>query len=393
MPQALLPLIMNALVAAMFVASFLTIAYLNPAAANARWLALSYAFGALTPVAELAISHGASGEVMTMVSSGGLLIGLVIMSPALSLFYRKRPMATAAGAIIVAGLSYRWLTWDAPRGSFWSEMGFQAFFASASALCAFTIRRHAPRSVLNTILFAIFALTSVHFLLKPFAASYLGTGATQQAYAGSLYAVISQTSTGVLLIAGGLILLITVLQSVVQTNHALAHSDPLTCLPNRRALQESFELLKLQRRGLGRYVSIAIIDIDNFKRINDRLGHDVGDDVLRTVATVLDHNRPAIANVARIGGEEFALILPEQNEQGAFLICDALRLLIADLRMPGVPQITVSIGVTQASRDELLTDALRRADRALYQAKRAGRNRCELADRADTQALRSECSI
>ncbi|QYE33120.1 GGDEF domain-containing protein (plasmid) [Polymorphobacter sp. PAMC 29334] len=379
MPQALLPLIMNALVAAMFVASFLTIAYLNPAAAKARWLALSYAFGALTPVSELAILHGAWGEPLTMISSGSLLIGLVVMSPALSLFYGKRPMLIVATSIIVAGLSYRWLTWDATRGSFWNEMAFQVFFALASGLCAITVRRHAPRSALNTVLFGIFVLTSLHFLIKPFAASHFGTGSTKQAYAGSLYAVISQMTTGVLLIAGGLILLITVLQSVVQANHALAHSDPLTGLPNRRALQKSFEMIKLQRRGSETPVSIAIVDIDNFKRINDRLGHDVGDDVLRAVATLLDHNRPAIASVARIGGEEFALVLPEQNEQGAFLICDALRLLIAEIRMPGVPQITVSIGVTQALHDELLTDSLRCADRALYQAKRAGRNRCELA--------------
>ncbi|UAJ12370.1 GGDEF domain-containing protein [Glacieibacterium megasporae] len=379
MPQALLPLIMNALVATMFVASFLTVAYLNPAAAKARWLALSYAFGALTPISELAILHGAWGEPLTMISSGSLLIGLVVMSPALSLFYGRRPMLIVAASIIAAGLSYRWLTWDATRGSFWNEMAFQVFFALAAGLCAVTVRRQAPRSALNTVLFGIFVLTSLHFLIKPFAASNLGTGPTKQAYAGSLYAVISQMTTGVLLIAGGLILLITVLQSVVQANHALAHSDPLTGLPNRRALQKSFEMIKSQRRGPKTPVSIAIVDIDNFKRINDRLGHDVGDDVLRAVATLLDHNRPAIASVARIGGEEFALVLPEQNEQGAFLICDALRLLIAEIRMPGVPQITVSIGVTQALHDELLTDSLRCADRALYQAKRAGRNRCELA--------------
>lgn len=379
MPQALQPLMMNMLTAAMFVASFLTIAYLNKSARRAQWIALSYFFGVLEPLAELAIYFGAEVKPMTLVASGSFLIGLTIMSPALSLFHGRKPMWGAVIGIIVGGVGYRVITLDAPRGAFWYEMGFQPFYAVAMALCAYTMMRHTPANKLNHALAILFGVTSFHFLLKPIAASYLGKGVSERDYAGTLYAVLSQASSGLLLIGAGLLILISVLQAVVQSNFLEARRDPLTGLPNRRALHEKFLTLAAQESSAPLSLFVAVIDIDHFKKINDQFGHDAGDEVLQAVGKCLDDNRPSASKVARIGGEEFVLLLPGQTPSSAMMVCESLRLAIAGLSIPGIASITASLGLTNVVDGEDLADSLRRADRALYDAKDAGRNQCKSA--------------
>jgi GGDEF domain-containing protein len=127
--------------------------------------------------------------------------------------------------------------------------------------------------------------------------------------------VVSQSSTGFLMVAAGLLSLITVLQTVVQTNSLQARTDLLTSLPNRRALFERFAALMADRHG-GFPVGVAVIDIDHFKKINDNFGHAQGDEVLKAVGLCLDRNRPSSAMLARIGGEEFVMLLPGLDEQG-----------------------------------------------------------------------------
>lgn len=384
MPQAFLPFMMNLLTTVMFVASFLTIAYLNPAARPARWIALSYLFGALEPVANIAIVLGADITTMRILASGAFLVAIATMSSALSLFHERKPMWPAIVAIIVLGILYRVLTLDAPLDSFWYAMGLQSCFALATGLCAFTVWRHAAATPLNRALAALFAVTAFHFLLKPVAASLMGAAAAERDYADTSYAVISQATSGVLLLAAGLLILISVLQSVVHSNHTEARRDPLTGLPNRRALQEKFEAVANKAKTGGNSAFVAVIDLDDFKRVNDRHGHEAGDDVLRAIATCLDENRPAIALVARTGGEEFVLLLPAQTESGAAAICESVRLAVSQLAFPGMSQITASMGLAEVCPGESLAGSLRRADQALYVAKDAGRNRCQLAPR-DTQ--------
>lgn len=226
---------------------------------------------------------------------------------------------------------------------------------------------------------------AVHFLLKPFAAAWLGSGASATGYLGSRYAMFSQAFTGVALIGAGLVLLMNVLQSVVSKNRDAAFTDPLTGLPNRRALHQHFEAVKAGRRG-DRPIGLAMIDIDRFKAVNDRFGHPAGDHVIDTTARLLKAAPPAGSLLARVGGEEFVALSPYKDEAALAADCDAMRSAIQmhDYGL-GCP-ITVSIGWTPVSFGEDLNDAMRRADRGLYRAKVAGRNRCEremLAGQAD----------
>ena len=156
-----------------------------------------------------------------------------------------------------------------------------------------------------------------------------------------------------------------------------AATDPLTGLPNRRYFDEFSSLLATRRRS-GDAVAVLMIDIDKFKGLNDTYGHPTGDQVLKSVAdaitaAVRDQDVPA-----RIGGEEFAVLLRNPGPDVAIEIGERVRQAVRelDLQAIGVPGVSVSVGVANAgSADESIQALLDRADHALLRAKRAGRDR------------------
>ncbi|GAA4929403.1 GGDEF domain-containing protein [Actinoplanes utahensis] len=159
----------------------------------------------------------------------------------------------------------------------------------------------------------------------------------------------------------------------------MAHRDALTGLYNRRFVNERVPDLLLESAARGRPISLAIMDLDHFKRINDTLSHATGDTVLQRVAEMLEEAAPGAAIAARMGGEEFLLVLPGVDAEEAALRCERLRLRIRAFGwqpITGSLQVTTSIGVTTAP-DGLGTFSalLSTADRHLYAAKRSGRDR------------------
>jgi diguanylate cyclase (GGDEF)-like protein len=156
-----------------------------------------------------------------------------------------------------------------------------------------------------------------------------------------------------------------------------ASTDALTGLPNRRYFDE-FSSLLAGRRRMNDGVGILMIDIDHFKRINDRFGHDAGDEVLRSVATAIAGAVREGDVPARFGGEEFVILLRDPSTAVALEVAERVRHAVAalDLRAVGPAAQTVSVGVAvQVDPDEPIEDLLAAADRALYRAKRAGRDR------------------
>jgi len=166
-------------------------------------------------------------------------------------------------------------------------------------------------------------------------------------------------------------------------NEAL--TDPLTGLFNRRGLDVAFERYARQCGSAEAECSVVLIDIDNFKAVNDTFGHLFGDQVIRGIAgTLRNHARPDDL-VARYGGEEFVLVLPHTPVSEAQQNAERLRAFIerSTIKRRGkdetVARVTVSAGVTGSARGDTLTSLLARADNALYSAKNHGRNQVALA--------------
>ncbi|WP_334176326.1 diguanylate cyclase [Pseudoxanthobacter sp.] len=156
----------------------------------------------------------------------------------------------------------------------------------------------------------------------------------------------------------------------------IAAHDSLTGLFNRRYFMDTAQrALALCERVPGRAVSVLMMDLDFFKRINDTYGHAAGDRVLRTFAATVGEKLRGGDLLARLGGEEFAVLLPGTDRMQAFAVAEKLRQAVAVAAADGLPVVTVSIGIgTYLGRHDTLDDLLSRADRALYQAKLQGRN-------------------
>jgi len=154
-----------------------------------------------------------------------------------------------------------------------------------------------------------------------------------------------------------------------------ARSDPLTGLPNRRHFDLALEE-RLARASTNRHsdaFSVAILDIDHFKPINDTYGHEVGDQVLKQLALILSSQIRESDLAARIGGEEFALLIPETSLEEANSALERLRLAIETHPWQPVP-VTASVGVTGYLEGDTRESLITRADSALYRAKHLGRN-------------------
>jgi len=162
-----------------------------------------------------------------------------------------------------------------------------------------------------------------------------------------------------------------------------ATTDALTGLANRRHLVAAVDTEVRRARRTGRALSLAILDIDHFKRINDTHGHPGGDAVLREIAAVLRETTRAGDLIGRIGGEEFAVLMPETDTAQAERACERLRAAVAARTMSlggnVATRVTVSTGVALLSASEAGDQLMCRADKALYEAKAGGRNQVRMA--------------
>jgi diguanylate cyclase (GGDEF)-like protein len=162
-----------------------------------------------------------------------------------------------------------------------------------------------------------------------------------------------------------------------------ALTDGLTGCYNRRSFEMQLESHLHLATRIRQPVSLIMLDLDNFKHINDQAGHEAGDVALCMLADTLRAELRAVDTAARFGGDEFVIILPQAHTEGAILVAERLRARVEQMEVPGFGKVTSSFGVATfpnhaSSRDTLVVAA----DRALYNSKNAGRNRVSVSELA-----------
>ncbi|HVG29136.1 MAG TPA: diguanylate cyclase [Pyrinomonadaceae bacterium] len=172
-------------------------------------------------------------------------------------------------------------------------------------------------------------------------------------------------------------------KNYLDTCEEAAFTDHLTGLANRRRFERQLEREVSRTRRFSRPFCLLLLDIDLFKRVNDTYGHDVGDDVIRRLGNALQAGTRGIDTAARVGGEEFGVILTETDFAHGLEVAQRLRASISEMVVPIAGRITVSIGLAEFGADSRdARELFNTADAALYEAKRQGRDRVCCSDDA-----------
>jgi diguanylate cyclase (GGDEF)-like protein len=174
--------------------------------------------------------------------------------------------------------------------------------------------------------------------------------------------------------------MVIALEELTRRLEELATPDALTGVFNRRRFDELAETELARARRYGHVLSVFILDIDHFKRVNDTHGHGAGDEVLVAFAGLVRRGVRETDHCARWGGEEFVVLTPVVDPQGAAELAERLRRSFAAHDLGSIGRVTASFGVAQYRPDETIDSLFGRADQALYRAKESGRDRAEVAD-------------
>lgn len=377
MSAAAFVLAINLFIAGIFATAFGVVAAYQRSALGARWLALAYGFGVLNVVLEFVLPFQADHRLVSFGIFAVFLLALAGCVIGLAHHYRIRPPWMLLAIAVVASLLLNMAILDMPRASFLRNMLYQGPYAVVQAIGVGVILAVKRKRALDLALLVIYFVLSLHFLAKPVLAMSIGSGEAPQAYITSTYAAVSQTLGAVLLIANGLMMLLIIVRDVMADMTARSETDTLSGLLNRRGFEDRGEsaLALAARSGVPAVMIVA--DLDHFKQINDTYGHATGDDVIAAFAQVMAECAAPNAVLGRLGGEEFGALLPGANLTTGKLFAEtvrhAFRTLPAastGLRAPA----SASFGLSQLMPFDHLADLLRRADAALYEAKKDGRD-------------------
>jgi diguanylate cyclase (GGDEF)-like protein len=251
-------------------------------------------------------------------------------------------------------------------------------FIICGAVLTMLRHRHVDRSISATVLTGIFVLLGVLMLARGVYFLFTGQAVNSIAQSSNLVNSLTPLLLSVFPVIGTTAFVLLCFERIRSELHRAATTDSLTGLPNRRTIGERATALFERARTMGLGFSIAVVDIDHFKRINDQHGHDAGDAVLCGVAQALAAHCRGSNVVGRQGGEEFVALLDGANSADALIAAERLRAAVASSTHrfeQTTLRVTASIGIATFSPDDReFANVLRRADRALYAAKAAGRN-------------------
>jgi len=376
-------LLINLAVAGLFCASFVLIALYDRRYRSARWFAAAYAMGMAYAVAEFLLPIFTNIKVGVFVGHMAFLVTLILLNVGLARRYEIEPPRLLTAALVVVSVVASAFLQDMPRGSFLRNFLYQGpYFLMQSVGLSIVVRaaatRPAGRRPVDVLLIGFLGLSALHYLSKPFLVAALGgSGATPRDYIGTTYAMVSQSMGTVLVVATALLLLAMLILDIVKDITARSETDSLSGLLNRRGFEERLNDIVERRPANGMPIAIVICDLDHFKKVNDTWGHAAGDRVIAAFAATLREVSAGHHVLGRIGGEEFAVLLPGSNLAAGRLFAETVRAAFAGRSIEGFPPekcFTASFGVAEIAPGEAAASLTARADGALYAAKRAGRD-------------------
>jgi len=340
--------------------------------------AVALAFLAATIANVLLLLSGTVPTFLSIAVSHCLLLSAFVLfySGVLHFFKSPRRIVYAWGLTVVSSALTVYLTLSHDRTRALTYVIAISFFLVRGVIALEIFRHAADRVFLKIFAFlmaayAIFALNRVIFLLihgsppSPAQREFLQT-----------VSVLLSVSFAFLIGLSFLLMLCGDLLTLVKDE---SERDLLSGVLNRRGIEQKLDNELRRAARSGQSLSIALIDIDHFKAINDRAGHAAGDAALRDVVSSLSGRLRPHDLVGRFGGDEFLLVFPHTSCSDALVICSRIEQSVRELSIPGAGlPLTISIGLTQTTSGEIAGPLLARADKALYNAKNAGRNCCRV---------------
>lgn len=342
-----------------------------------RYWALS---GLLSAVGVLVviINAGAPRLVLSTAGNGAIVAGMVLQWWGVRAFYGKR--RSAAGWLIIGGF----LVLFAYSLALEQPLRIRALLSSLAMTAVFVLnlvelsnRRNARISFAGMLAISAALATAAAFITRAVAV-YLNNPQFLPDTASGLGVVVVYLIPMVTTLLFAMALMLLYFERLISDKHQLATRDELTGLYNRRAIvtagQREIEVAQRLRRPL----SVAYIDIDHFKRINDQLGHDAGDRVITEIGHLLKDSCRNIDIVGRYGGEEFCIIFPGMDREGVTTLAERMLAAVRKYRFRGEFPVTLSMGFTMLLPDDQernWTSLMQHADKLLYKAKSEGRDR------------------
>ena len=242
---------------------------------------------------------------------------------------------------------------------------------------------------------ALFGIAAIGLFFSVMFLDTIGAGnngSTVQKLSYSIYASLTFLASGLII---GIVFVLPTIRNQMRKENSLqtlteslsarsvtleheALTDGLTGMHNRRYFDDAMSEYLDQFRKIDKPIGLMVFDLDHFKKVNDTYGHDVGDEVLRQIARCLQEFTRYHDVVARLGGEEFAVVAPNMSRESLFKLADRIRYAISSLNIKSgnvTLRVTMSIGLAIWDHKETAEELYKRADMQLYQAKRSGRNR------------------
>ena len=369
-------LTVNLVVALCFSAVFAVVSTRSRSRTAALWFAAGFGVASLSAIFELLIAYTSFAKVSALGAFAAVVAGMALLRVGVGELYGRRLDKRIGIAFVLVTAIGSHLIYDLPRSSPLHAILYQTPFALAVLSSAFAVLSSRRKLGIDRFLGFLMLLTGIQFFAKAGLTVLVGTGSTAKDYIDSNYALISQSATAILMVAVGLTLLAVLVLEIMADQQSESDQDALSGLANRRGFDRRVRAL-LKEWPEGPH-AVIVCDLDHFKSINDTYGHHVGDLVIQGVGKVLRNHTPSISATGRIGGEEFAVFLPNTPVDVALALAQTIRKAATTIEdLPVKP--TASFGVASLASEAEIQDAYRRADKALYEAKNAGRDRVKLA--------------